>query len=200
MIINNVSLEATVVAKSGFPTGGLPEIALCGRSNVGKSSLINAMIGRKSLARISQSPGKTRTLNFYNVENAMYLVDLPGYGYAKASKTESQKWGSMVEGYLKGRGQLRAIALLLDIRHQPTGNDRIMHDYIKHYGHEMIAVATKADKISKSKVAARIKEIGAALALPDDVPMVPFSSETKQGRDELWAAMFDILGIKSFKG
>jgi len=189
MTVNNVTLEATVVAKSGFPTKGLPEVALCGRSNVGKSSLINTLVSRKSLARTSQSPGKTRTINFYNVEDALYLVDLPGYGYAKASKTESQKWGAMIEGYLKGRGELRAIALLLDIRHKPNANDLMMYDFIKHYGYKMLTVATKADKIARGKVLTHLKVIRDTLQLHADAPIIPFSSETKTGRDELWCAI-----------
>ena len=195
MIINNVTLEAVAVAKSGFPEG-LPEAALCGRSNVGKSSLINTMTGRKALARISQTPGKTRTINFYNVENALYLVDLPGYGYAKAAKTESQKWGKMIEGYLKDRPQLKAISLLLDIRHKPTENDKIMYDFIRHYGYKAIGVATKVDKVSRSQLPARLKELKETLAFPADVPLVPFSSKAKQGRDELWGAIFDALGVR----
>ncbi|MCL2702600.1 MAG: ribosome biogenesis GTP-binding protein YihA/YsxC [Defluviitaleaceae bacterium] len=195
MIINNVSLEATVVAKSGFPAKGLPEAALCGRSNVGKSSLINAMVGRKALARTSQSPGKTRTINFYNVEDALFLVDLPGYGYAKAAKSEKQKWGGMIEGYLKAREELRVIALLLDIRHQPTENDRTMHEFIKYYGYQMIAVLTKADKIARGKVAARAADIRGALALPGTVPIIPFSAETKQGRGELWETIMEFTGL-----
>ena len=189
MIINNVNLEATVVAKAGFPVKGLPEAALCGRSNVGKSSLINALVGRKSLARTSQSPGKTRTINFYNVEDALFLVDLPGYGYAKAAKSEKEKWGGMIEGYLKGRKELRVVTLLLDIRHQPSENDRIMHEFIKYYGYQMIAVLTKADKIARGKVAGRAADIRRELALTEAVPVIPFSSETKQGRNELWAAL-----------
>ena len=189
MIINNVHLEAVAVAPAGFPTG-LPEAAFVGRSNVGKSSLINAMIGRKSLAKTSQTPGKTRTINFYNVENKLYFVDLPGYGYAKASKQEQQKWGPMIESYLKGRDQLKLMILLLDIRHKPTNNDVVMYDFIRHYGYPTLAVATKIDKVSRQKLPAHLKQLREVIPLP----IVPFSAETKQGRDELWDAIIKALG------
>lgn len=186
MTVNNVSLEAVAVAKSGFPATGMPEIAFVGRSNVGKSSLINTMVNRKALARTSQSPGKTRTINFYNVESKLYFVDLPGYGYSKAGKAESAKWGKMIEGYLLGRKELRAIALLLDIRHAPSENDIMMFNFMRHYGYDMLIAATKADKVTKNRLPGHVSEIRKTLLLPPEAGIVPFSSETKQGRDELW--------------
>ncbi|MDR1706023.1 MAG: ribosome biogenesis GTP-binding protein YihA/YsxC [Clostridiales bacterium] len=189
MTVNNVTLEAVAVAKDGFPKTGLPEIALCGRSNVGKSSLINYMVNRKSLARTSQSPGKTRTINFYNIENELYFVDLPGYGYSKASKAESAKWGKMVEGYLKNRPELKAVILLLDIRREPSADDRMMLEFIRHYNLSLIIAATKADKITRSKIPAQIKAIIESLGLGNETPVVPFSVLNKQGREELWGAV-----------
>jgi GTP-binding protein len=185
MKISNVTLEAVAVAPAGYPQSGLPEIAFVGRSNVGKSSMINALIGRKSLARVSKQPGKTRTINFYNVENALYFVDLPGYGYAKAPKHEMAKWGEMIEAYLKKREQLKCIVQLLDIRHPPSALDLQMHDWLRHYGFKMIFVLTKLDKIKRSQVERHIKIIRAALNLGADDVFLPFSSETKQGRDGL---------------
>ena len=185
MIVNNVELESVAVEKKGFPASGLPEIAFAGRSNVGKSSLINAMINRKALARTSQHPGKTRTINFYNVENKLYFVDLPGYGYAKASKEESGKWGKMIEAYLLERTQLKAIALLLDIRHPPTENDKIMFDFISFYNYDIIIAATKSDKVTRNRLPSHIAQIRKTLNLDKEI-VIPFSSETKQGRDELW--------------
>ncbi|MCL2406294.1 MAG: ribosome biogenesis GTP-binding protein YihA/YsxC [Defluviitaleaceae bacterium] len=195
MFINNVKLEATVVDKAAFPAGDLPEACLCGRSNVGKSSLVNTMVNRKSLARVSQNPGKTRTINFFNVEDRMRLVDLPGYGYAKTSKTESAKWGKMVEGYLKNRDSLRAITLLLDIRHAPNQNDRMMYDFVRHYNYDLIVVATKWDKIPKNKTQTHLNMLRKELALPGHVQVLPFSSHNKQGREELWQTLFDICEV-----
>ena len=185
MKINNVTLEAVAVAPSGYPDSGLPEIAFVGRSNVGKSSLINALINRKALARVSKQPGKTRTINFYNIESHLYFVDLPGYGYAKASKSELAKWGPMIEGYLKKREQLKCIVQLLDIRHPPSALDLQMHEWLRHYNFKMIFVLTKLDKIKRSQVDKHIKIIRTALNLSTGDVFLPFSSETKQGRDEL---------------
>jgi len=193
MKINNVTLEAVAVAPDGYPDTGLPEIAFVGRSNVGKSSLINALINRKSLARVSKQPGKTRTINFYNIENTLYFVDLPGYGYAKASKTELAKWGPMIEGYLKNRPQLKCIIQLIDIRHPPSALDMQMHDWLRHYNFQMIFVLTKMDKIKRSQVPKHIKIIRTALNLGTDDVFLPFSSETKQGRDELLAIIQKLI-------
>ena len=152
MKVNNVSLAAVGVKMSQYPDDGKPEIAFAGKSNVGKSTLINAMIGRKALARTSSQPGKTRTINFYNVEDILYFVDLPGYGYAKAPRTEIEKWGKMIEEYLNKRETLRGIVMLVDIRHEPGENDRLMYDWLKHYGYDIIIAATKKDKIKRSQI------------------------------------------------
>ena len=186
VIINNVELEAVAVAPTGYPGSGLPEIAFVGRSNVGKSSLINTMINRKALARTSQTPGKTRTINFYNVEGEMYFVDLPGYGYAKAPKSETQKWGQMIEKYLLNRPTLRAIILLIDMRHDPTANDMQMYNWLKHYGYDIIIAATKQDKLKKSQIKPSASAISKGLGLGVGDILIPFSSETKEGRDALW--------------
>ncbi|MBR6400274.1 MAG: YihA family ribosome biogenesis GTP-binding protein [Firmicutes bacterium] len=186
MIVNNVSLEAVAVKKEQYPATGMPEVAFAGKSNVGKSSLINCMINRKALARTSQNPGKTRTINFYNVEDRLYFVDLPGYGYAKAPKSEQQKWGKMIEGYLLKREELKTIIMLVDIRHEPGENDRMMYDWLKHYGHNIIIVATKSDKLKRSQLDKHKKMLKTAFGLEKEDILLPFSSETKSGRDELW--------------
>jgi len=195
MKINNVTLEAVAVAPAGYPDNFKPEIAFVGRSNVGKSSMINALINRKALARVSKQPGKTRTINFYNIEDKLYFVDLPGYGYARAPKHEMAKWGSMIEGYLKNRQQLKCIVQLIDIRHEPSALDMQMHEWLRHYNFKMIFVLTKLDKIKRSQVAKHVRIIRQALNLSTDDIFVPFSSETKQGRDELLGAIGKILGV-----
>lgn len=193
MIVTNAELFTTAVNKAGFPADGLPEVAFAGRSNVGKSSLINSMIYRKALARTSKQPGKTRTLNFYTVgykadagseENAVLFVDLPGYGYAKVSKSEKEKWGGMIEGYLKSRDELMAVVLLIDLRHPPTENDVTMYEWLKYYDKEIIIAATKSDKLKRSQIGKHVAEIKKALGFEGVV--IPFSSETKDGRDSLW--------------
>ena len=193
IIINNVELEAVAVAPAGYPGSGLPEVAFVGRSNVGKSSLINTMINIKALARTSQTPGKTRTINFYNVEDECYFVDLPGYGYAKAPKSETQKWGQMIEQYLLNRQTLRAIILLIDIRHNPTENDKQMYNWLKHYGYDIIIAATKQDKLKRSQVGAAKAAITKGLGLATEDVLIAFSSETKDGRDALW----DVIKAKT---
>ena len=152
MEVRNVSLAAVGVKMSQYPTDGRPEVAFVGKSNVGKSTLINAMVGRRALARTSSQPGKTRTINFYDVEGLMYIVDVPGYGYAKAPKTEIEKWGKMIEEYLQNRQELRSIVMLIDIRHEPGKNDKIMYDWLKHYDYDIIIAATKSDKIKRSQL------------------------------------------------
>ncbi len=186
MTVNNVSLEAVAVKPAQYPPEGLPEIAFAGKSNVGKSSLINSMVYRKAIARTSQNPGKTRTINFYNVENKLYFVDLPGYGYAKAPKTEIAKWGNMIENYLLKRRTLKAIILLIDIRHEPGENDRLMYEWLKHYSYNIIIAATKADKLKRSQLPKHTAMLKKSLALTEEDILIPFSSETKAGRDELW--------------
>ena len=199
MNVNNVRLDAVAVKREQYPADGLPEVAFAGKSNVGKSSLINCMINRKALARTSQNPGKTRTINFYNVEEKLLFVDLPGYGYAKAPKTEQQKWGKMIEGYLLKREELRAIILLVDIRHEPGENDRMMYDWLKHYGHNIIIVATKSDKLKRSQLPKRVKMLSNAFGLEKEDILLPFSSETKSGKDELWEIIESICGIENEK-
>jgi len=198
MTVNQVSLEAVGVAPAQYPPPTLPEFAFIGRSNVGKSSLINTMISRKALARTSSSPGKTRTINFYNVEKQLYFVDLPGYGYARASKTESEKWGKMIETYLQSRETLCRIVLLVDIRHDPSANDKLMFDWLNFYGKPFIIVATKADKLNRSQLQKHVAMLRKGLGLGTDALIIPFSSETKAGRDELWVAIN--AGRENFNG
>lgn len=186
MIIKNVSLETVCGVTSRLPANTKPEIAFAGKSNVGKSSLINALMNRKALARTSSQPGKTQTINFYNVNDAFYYVDLPGYGYAKVSQSEKEKWGKMIENYLKKSSQLRAVFLLIDIRHEPSANDRMMYEWILNNGFHPIIIATKLDKIKRSQLQKQIKLIKNGLQTEPDTILIPFSSETKQGREEIW--------------
>lgn len=196
MKVDNVSLAAVAVKKEQYPTDGRPEVAFAGKSNVGKSSLINTMLRRKSLARTSQNPGKTRTINFYDVENAIYLVDLPGYGYARAAKSEIQKWGKMIENYLLKRKELRAIIMLVDIRHEPGENDRMMYDWLKHYGYKIIMVATKSDKLKRSQLMKHTSMLRKSFNLDKEDILIPFSSENRSGREELWDVIDEITGMK----
>ena len=174
---------------SKLPKTSLPEIAFAGKSNVGKSSLINALMNRKSLARTSSQPGKTQTINFYNINQVMYLVDLPGYGYTKIAESEKQKWGVMVENYLHSSKQLKTVFLLIDIRHDPSANDKKMYDWILYQGYEPVIIATKLDKIKRSQVQKQLKAIRTGLQLKSQAKVFPFSAETKQGREEIWAYM-----------
>lgn len=186
MQVNNVSLDIVAVKPDKFPIDGKPEVAFVGRSNVGKSSLINVMVSRKALARTSQKPGKTRTINFYNVENIVCFTDLPGYGYAKISKSESEKWGKMIEGYLLDREELKAIIMLVDIRHEALKSDITMYNWLRHYGHKIVMVATKADKLNRSQVQKHIAQLRKGFELEKEDLVMPFSSESKAGRAELW--------------
>lgn len=186
MVIKNVSLETVIGVTSKVPQNNLPEIAFAGKSNVGKSSLINALMNRKSLARTSSQPGKTQTINFYNINNELYFVDLPGYGYAKVSRQEKEKWGKMVERYLHQSKVLRAVFLLIDIRHDPSANDRIMYDWILSNGFHPIVIATKSDKINRSQLQKHIKAVRQGLGVDKDTIVIPFSAQTKQGRDEIY--------------
>ena len=197
MVIKTVNLETVCGITSKIPDNQLPEIAFAGKSNVGKSSLINAMMNRKSLARTSSQPGKTQTINFYNINNAMYLVDLPGYGYAKVSESERAKWGKMIENYLHTSKQLKAVFLLIDIRHTPGANDKTMYDWIVYQGYQPIIIATKLDKLKRSQVQKALKEVRTGLGLaPGDI-VIPFSAQTKQGRDEIWALMDELIGVEA---
>ncbi len=186
MIIKSVELETICGITSKLPENTLPEIAFAGKSNVGKSSLINALMNRKSYARTSATPGKTQTINFYNINQELYLVDLPGYGYAKVSEQEKKKWGQMIERYLHSSKQLRAVFLLIDIRHDPSANDKMMYDWIVAQGYEPIIIATKLDKIKRSQKDKNIKVIRQGLGLIPGTKVIPFSAATKQGRDEIW--------------
>ncbi len=193
MNVNNVSLETVCGITSTLPDNQLPEFAFAGKSNVGKSSLINAMINRKSLARTSSQPGKTQTINFYNVEDQLYFVDLPGYGYAKVAQTTKEKWGKMIEKYLRTSKQLKQVFLLIDIRHEPSANDKNMYEWIVYNGFEPVIIATKLDKINRSQVQKHVKMLRTGLGLKKETVLIPFSSETKQGKDEAWAIIESYL-------
>ncbi|MEA4816017.1 MAG: ribosome biogenesis GTP-binding protein YihA/YsxC [Lachnospiraceae bacterium] len=186
MEVKNASLAAVGTKLSQYPKDNKPEIAFAGKSNVGKSTLINAMMNRKSLARTSSMPGKTRTINFYDINGLIYFADLPGYGYAKAPKTEIERWGKMIEEYLYKREKLKAIVMLVDVRHEPGSNDIMMYNWLKHYGYEIIIAATKADKISKTQVQKNISLIKNELGMDKNETIIPFSGETKQGVSALW--------------
>lgn len=196
MIIKNVALETVCGVTSKLPENALPEIAFAGKSNVGKSSLINALMMRKSLARTSSEPGKTQTINFYNINEEIYLVDLPGYGYAKASEKEREAWGQMIENYLNSSDQLRAVFLLVDIRHKPGANDKQMFDWMAYVGYDPIVIATKADKIKRSQLDKQLKLIREGLGANKETIIVPFSAETKQGRDVIWDFMDQIIEME----
>lgn len=196
MVIKNVSLETVCGITSKIPDNKLPEVAFAGKSNVGKSSLINGLMNRKSLARTSSQPGKTQTINFYNINNALYLVDLPGYGYAKASVKVKEQWGRMVENYLHKSKQLKCVFHLIDIRHKPSENDRMMYDWILHNGYEPIIIATKLDKIKKSQVQGQLDLILDTLDAAEGTVIIPFSAQTKQGREEIYEILDGILEEK----
>lgn len=186
MIIKKADIEAVAVSPAQYPTQGYPEIALAGRSNVGKSSLINTLVNRRALARTSSTPGKTRTINFFNINDAIYFVDLPGYGYAKVSKDEKAKWGDMIEEYLHNREELKLVIMLIDIRHEPTKDDVIMFKWMKASGRKMVVVATKADKLTRNQLNKSISVIKKVLPMNEEDIFIPFSSQSKLGRDELW--------------
>lgn len=186
MLIRNVNLETVCGVTSKLPENTLPEFAFAGKSNVGKSSLINGLMNRKSLARTSSSPGKTQTINYYNINNEMYFVDLPGYGYATANEKVKATWGKMIEDYLHQSKQIRAVFLLVDIRHAPSENDRIMYDWILDRGYQPVIIATKLDKIKRSQVAKQLKLICDTLDVADDTVVIPYSSLNKQGREEIY--------------
>ena len=195
MIIRNIELETVCGITSTLPENTLPEIAFAGKSNVGKSSLINALMNRKSFARTSATPGKTQTINFYNINKELYLVDLPGYGYAKVSEQEKQKWGKMIERYLHGSKQLKAVFLLIDIRHAPSANDKMMYEWIIEQGYHPIIIATKLDKIKRSQIQKQVKIVKQGLNLIPGTIVIPFSSVTKQGRDEIWKIAEEVCGL-----
>lgn len=193
MVIKKVSLETVCGITSKLPDNRYPEVAFAGKSNVGKSSLINALMNRKSLARTSAQPGKTQTINFYNVNDEIYFVDLPGYGYARASEEIKAKWGKMIEDYLHKSKQLKAVFLLIDIRHAPGNNDCIMYNWILKQGYHPIIIATKADKIKRSQLAGQVKLIRQTLGAGQDALIIPFSAESKQGREEIYEVIRQFL-------
>ena len=186
MVIRSVNLETVCGITSTFPENEHPEVAFAGKSNVGKSSLINALMNRKSLARTSSQPGKTQTINFYNINDELYFVDLPGYGYANASVAVKAKWGKMIERYLHTSGALQAVFLLIDIRHEPGQNDKDMVKWIVESGYEPIIIATKLDKIKRSQLNKQVELIRKSLHLAPSTVVIPFSAQTKQGRDEIY--------------
>ena len=186
MNVTKAELIITAGNKTQFPETGKIEVAFSGKSNVGKSSLINTLLNRRALARTSSQPGKTQTINFYNVQDKITFVDLPGYGYAKVSKTEREKWGRLIEGYLENRENLKQVILLVDIRHEVGANDKMMYDWLAHYHDQVLVVLTKADKINRSQIQKHTAMIKKGLSLRPGDRIIPFSSQTKQGKDEIW--------------
>lgn len=196
MIIRKAELLITAAKKEQYPETAVPEIAFAGKSNVGKSSMINALLNRRNLARTSSQPGKTQTINFYNINDLLNFVDLPGYGYAKVSKQEKDKWGAMVETYLKGRSQLKEVILLVDIRHEPGKNDQQMYEWIKSFGFSGYIIATKADKLSRSQQMKSIAVIKKCLDIKRNDLIFSFSSSSKAGVEDVWNLFENILEIK----
>ena len=186
MKIRSSEMVVSAVNRNQYPTEGIPEIALVGRSNVGKSSTINTLLNRRNFARTSQTPGKTRTINFFLINNEFYFVDLPGYGYAKIAKSEKEKWGTIMERYLQDREELCAIFLLVDIRHEPTNDDVMMYEWIKHFGYNCVVIATKADKISRGQYQKHMSIIRKKLHLDKDEKIIPISSLKKTGVEDVW--------------
>ena len=199
MIIKSVNLETVCGITSKLPVNTLPEIAFAGKSNVGKSSLINGLINRKNYARTSSEPGKTQTINFYNVNEQLYFVDLPGYGYAKVSQTSREKWGKMIEKYLHRSKQLKLVFLLVDIRHEPSANDIQMYEWICYQGFRPVIIATKSDKLSRNQIAKQTSVIRKTLGMKAEDVLIPFSAVNKSGRDEIWALMEQVMGAGESK-
>lgn len=195
MNFQNVDFLVSAASPKDFPAARLPEIAFAGKSNVGKSSLINALMNRKALARTSSQPGKTQTINFYNINDSMYLVDLPGYGYANANVEIKAKWGQMIENYLHTSKRLKAVFLLIDIRHDPSENDQLMYEWMVDQGFAPIIIATKADKLKKGQVARHVQTIRQVLQVEPDTIVIPFSAETKEGREEIWALIDSLIEL-----
>ncbi len=187
MKIKSVNLERVCGPTSKLPVNQLPEVAFAGKSNVGKSSLINTLTGRKSYAKTSSTPGKTQTINFYNVNEAFYLVDLPGYGFAHAPEEEKARWGEMIDRYLDTSRELKAVFMLVDIRHDPTDNDRLMYEWVKDRGYQPVIIATKADKIKRSQLKKQTAAVQKGLGMRGDASLIPFSAMTGQGKDEIWS-------------
>ena len=193
MVIRSVELETVAGVTSALPKNQLPEVAFAGRSNVGKSSLINALMNRKSYARTSSQPGKTQTINYYRINDQIYCVDLPGYGFARVSREEKAAWGKMIEKYLVTSEQLAAVFLLLDIRHRPNANDKQMFDWIQYMGYQAIVIATKADKIKRSQIPGQLRQMKEELKADEDTIIIPFSAVTKQGREDIWDLMDQVI-------
>ncbi len=196
MNIHNATLTVSAVSPKQYPETSFPEVAFAGRSNVGKSSFINKLLNRKSLARTSSKPGKTATINFYNIDNTLHLVDLPGYGYAQVSKEEKKRWGEMIETYLGSREQLCCTALLVDARHKPTADDIIMLNWIKAAQDFALVFATKCDKLPKTKLNEHLDEVYYTLNLDDDDILIPVSAETGLGTDDAWEAIRELSNIE----
>ena len=194
MIVKNVALETVCGITSTIPDNPYAEVAFAGKSNVGKSSLINTLMNRKALARVSAQPGKTQTINFYNINDEMYLVDLPGYGYAKAGEEIKAKWGVMIENYLHTSKQLRAVFLLIDIRHEPSDNDCLMYEWMVEQGFVPIIIATKSDKIARGKIHQHVEMIKRVLQVEPETVVIPFSAETKDGKDKIWELVDELVG------
>ncbi len=193
MVIKNVNLETVIGVTSKLPQNDKPEFAFAGKSNVGKSSLINGLMNRKRLARVSQEPGKTQTINYYNVNEEFYLVDLPGYGFAKVPESVKAKWGKMIENYLNKSRMLKQVFLLIDIRHEPSGNDKMMYDWIVASGVQPIIIATKSDKLKNSQIEKHLDMIRDTLGMPEDAVLLPYSALSKAGRDEIYEVMDRLL-------
>jgi len=191
MIVTKAELVVMAVKEEHYPTNGLPEVMFLGRSNVGKSSFINALVNRKNLAYTSSTPGKTRTLNFYNVNDTLYFVDVPGYGYAKVSKQERQRFGQMIENYLTKRKTLKLAVLLVDFRHEPTEDDILMYNYLKYHNIKTLIVGTKADKVGVTRQPRHLKMLRDTLDLTDTDELIPFSSVTKYNRDKVWEIILE---------
>ena len=194
MIIKKAELETVCGVTSTFPQNDHPEFAFAGKSHVGKSSLINGLLNRKALARTSSQPGKTQTINFYHINDEFYFVDLPGYGYAKVTQEVKAKWGKMIERYLKSSDVLKCVFLLVDIRHEPSENDKTMYEWILYNGFHPVVIATKLDKIKRSQVAKQVKLVRQGLGMEKDGILIPFSAETKQGKDEIWTLIESLMG------
>lgn len=193
MVIRSVNLETVCGITSEFPENEHFEVAFAGKSNVGKSSLINGLVNRKALARTSSQPGKTQTINFYNINESMYLVDLPGYGYAKANEEIKAKWGQMIERYLHTSEKLQAVFLLIDIRHDPSDNDKLMYEWMTQQGFAPIIIATKSDKLKRGQINEHVRAIEKGLDVLPDTVIIPFSAETKEGKDEIWALIESLV-------
>ncbi|MCI5700975.1 MAG: ribosome biogenesis GTP-binding protein YihA/YsxC [Lachnospiraceae bacterium] len=197
MVIKKVALDIVCGITSRLPENSIPEIAFAGKSNVGKSSLINGLMNRKALARTSAQPGKTQTINYYNVNDEVYLVDLPGYGYAKVSQEVKEKWGKLIERYLNTSRQLKAVFLLIDMRHEPSANDKNMYDWIVSNGFYPIIIATKSDKLKRSQLQKHVKMIKQGLDVVPETPIIPYSAVTKQGREEIWELIERFMGAEN---